>query len=143
MSQVYFLPSSLGFIPSAWKEDGTFSEESWPSDAILLTDSESDTFWKQVPPEGQQLGMENGRPAWVEIPAPTAEQSIAQADAEKEALLATATAKIVVWQTKLLMGRKLTDSETTQLNGWIDYIDSVSSVDTTKIPAEFPSAPGN
>lgn len=33
-------------------------------------------------------------------------------------------------QTKLLMGRKLTDTETEQLNAWMDYIDELSAIDT-------------
>ncbi|HAW6069133.1 TPA: tail fiber assembly protein, partial [Escherichia coli] len=45
-----------------------------------------------------------------------------------------ATTKIVVWQTKLLMGRKLTDEESTQLNAWMDYIDAVTATDTSTAP---------
>ena len=69
-------------------------------------------------------------------PAPkkTPEQLVAEAKAEKQTRLDFATTKIVVWQTKLLMGRKLTDEESTQLNAWMDYIDAVTATDTSTAP---------
>ncbi|MFA9341797.1 tail fiber assembly protein [Escherichia coli] len=38
---------------------------------------------------------------------------------------------MVVWQTKLLMGRKLTTDETASLNAWMDYIDAVTEIDSS------------
>ncbi|EQA1436295.1 tail fiber assembly protein [Escherichia coli] len=72
------------------------------------------------------------------IPPPVADQDpselIANADAEKQNRLSYATNKIVVWQTKLLMGRTLTDSESAKLNAWMDYIDAVQAIDTSTAP---------
>ncbi|WP_411369715.1 tail fiber assembly protein [Citrobacter braakii] len=72
------------------------------------------------------------------IPPPVADQYpaelIASADAEKQNRLSYATNKIVVWQTKLLMGRTLTDSESAKLNAWMDYIDAVQAIDTSTAP---------
>lgn len=72
------------------------------------------------------------------IPPPVADQDpselIASADAEKQNRLSYATNKIVVWQTKLLMGRTLTDSESANLNAWMDYIDAVQAIDTSTAP---------
>lgn len=67
---VYFIPSRLSFIPAGWKTDGTYSEDAWPTDAILLDEETADKYWKQSPPKGKQLGTLNGQPAWVAIPAP-------------------------------------------------------------------------
>lgn len=80
------------------------------------------------------------------IPPPVADQGpselIASADAEKQNRLSYATNKIVVWQTKLLMGRTLTDSESEKLNAWMDYIDAVQAIDTSTAPdIEWPVAP--
>ena len=79
-------------------------------------------------------------------PPPVADQGpselIASADAEKQNRLSYATNKIVVWQTKLLMGRTLTDSESEKLNAWMDYIDAVQAIDTSTAPdIEWPVAP--
>lgn len=80
------------------------------------------------------------------IPPPVADQSTAEliaiADAEKQNRLSYATNKIVVWQTKLLMGRTLTDSESAKLNAWMDYIDAVQAIDTSTAPdIEWPDMP--
>lgn len=80
------------------------------------------------------------------IPPPVADQDpaelIASADAEKQNRLSYATNKIVVWQTKLLMGRTLTDSESAELNAWMDYIDAVQAIDTSTAPdIEWPEQP--
>lgn len=62
---VYFVPDTLAFIPAAWKDDGTYTADSWPAGAVLLSDDEREAFWKQSPPPGQVLGVHKGRPAWV------------------------------------------------------------------------------
>lgn len=134
MDLAYFSPSMLTFIPAEWKDDGTYNDETWPADSILLSQTETDTYWKQTPPEGKQLGIADGGPAWIDIPLPSAEELIALAEQKKDALLSAATTKIVIWQTKLLMGRKLTTSETAQLNAWMDYIDAVTTIDIAKAP---------
>lgn len=75
-------------------------------------------------------------------PEKTHEELVAEADAEKQSRLDYAASKIVVWQTKLLMGRKLTTDETASLNAWIDYIDAVTVIDTETAPdIEWPLSP--
>lgn len=69
-------------------------------------------------------------------PAPvlSQEEQVTAAENEKSSRLEAAKSAIVIWQTKLLMGRKLTDTETTQLNAWMDYIDAVTDIDTSTAP---------
>lgn len=45
------------------------------------------------------------------------------------ALIDNASRKMSIWQTKLLMGRKLTDAELASLNAWMDYADLVMAID--------------
>lgn len=79
----------------------------------------------------------------IPVPEPTREQYIAQAEAHKQFLLEESRQKITVWQTKLLMGRKLTDDESASLNAWMDYIDAVTAIDTSAAPGiEWPTPPG-
>lgn len=67
---------------------------------------------------------------------------VAQAEQMKSSLLSAATFKIIIWNTKLLMGRKLTDEETSQLNAWMDYIDEVMAIDTDTAPyIKWPVSP--
>lgn len=71
---------------------------------------------------------------WVEDTDAKHAAEIAEADTEKSHRLGIAQQKIVVWQTKLLMGRKLTDAESASLNAWMDYIDAVTAIDTSTAP---------
>lgn len=66
-------------------------------------------------------------PTQKEIDDEKARKSVANV-AMQTALINEATQKIVVWQTKLLIGRKLSDAETKSLNAWLDYIDSVNAI---------------
>lgn len=68
---VYYSSATKAFIPKAWKTDGTYSDDTWPSDAVLLSEEEQAIYWKRSPPEGKQLGSEDGRPAWVDLPSLT------------------------------------------------------------------------
>ena len=65
---MYYSSSVNGFIPAAWKIDGTYPSGDWPTDAILLTEKELSIYAKKSPPEGKQLGVENGRPVWIDTP---------------------------------------------------------------------------
>ena len=77
-------------------------------------------------------------------PEKTHEELIAEADAEKQSRLDYASSKIVIWQTKLLIGRKLTSDETASLNAWMDFIDAVSTVDIEAAPdIIWPEIPKN
>ncbi|HGY5183797.1 TPA: tail fiber assembly protein, partial [Citrobacter braakii] len=68
---------------------------------------------------------------------------VAEAEAEKRARIDAATSRIVVWQTKLLMGRKLTDDEFASLNAWMDYIDALTAIDISTAPdIEWLTPPG-
>lgn len=64
----YFVPSIVSFIPEAWKNDGTYTADKWPADAVLLDQATTDEFWMKPAPEGKRLGVVDGLPAWVSIP---------------------------------------------------------------------------
>lgn len=68
---VYFVPSTLGFIPEAWKDDGTYANKQWPADAVLLTPAMAEKYWRKPAPEGKALGSTaSGKPSWVSLPEP-------------------------------------------------------------------------
>lgn len=79
---------------------------------------------------------------WVLDEQAQEESAISDADNKKQQLINDATQRIVVWQTKLLMGRKLTAAEMASLNQWMDYIDALYAVDTSTAPGiEWPESP--
>lgn len=128
------------FYPLALK--GLYDEAgTWPENGADVSDEDMAIF-TGAPPAGKTLGQDDkGYPVWVGIPALTSEQLIVQAEAHKQRLLDEAQQKISVWQTKLLMGRKLTEAESVKLNAWMDYIDAVTETDTSTAPDIWPPAP--
>lgn len=69
-------------------------------------------------------------------------KAVAENMNRKESLIAEVNSTIAVWQTKLLVGRKLTTAETKSLNQWLDYYDLLVAVDAnTKDTISWPSKP--
>lgn len=135
-----FSPAASAFYSYTLK-DLFDAAGTWPTDAVDIPDDVRDQF--RVAPDGKILGSVDGLPAWIDAPPPTHEEAVIAAKQKKQWLLDEATSKITVWQTKLLMGRKLTDSETAQLNEWMDYIDALTAIDPEAAPETWPDVPGN
>lgn len=133
MGLAYFVPSKLTFIPADWKDDGTYTEDTWPVDAVLLTQEVTDTYWKQSPPEGKMLGASAGRPAWVDLPAPTTEQIIVQSEQQKTSLRTVADSEIV-WRQDAVNEGIATEEETAALAAWKKYRVLLMRVDTSTAP---------
>lgn len=139
---VYFVPSTLGFIPMEWKKDGTYTDDTWPSDAVLLTEDEASEFWKRNPPDGMELGHDDiGRPVWAEIPPPTHEQQVAIAEAEKKTRLDHAMQVTAMWRTELQLGI-ISDDDKKALTAWILYHRVLQDIDTDAAPdIDWPEEP--
>lgn len=119
----YFSPDALGFIPDQWKDDGTYSDDTWPQDAVLLTEEESSSFWKQSPPAGKILGAIDGRPAWIDLPPPeplTAEELTLAAGVKRDELLRLAAIRIAPLQDAVDLD-DATEDESALLKGWKRY----------------------
>ncbi|WP_166506521.1 tail fiber assembly protein [Sodalis glossinidius] len=86
--------------------------------------------------EGVGIGWKyvNGGFKRPDTPSLPHKEYVALAEQEKVSLLNNARQKILVWQVKLAIGKKLTDIEISQLNLWLDYIDLLISVDTSTAP---------
>lgn len=128
-----FCGANNSFYPLSMKSDYEVAG-SWPDSGVIV---EADVFleFSGNPEQGKVRGASaDGRPAWIELPPKTKEECVFIADAEKANRLDAASKEIIIWQTKLLMGRKLTMEETSALNSWVDYIDSVNQVDTGLAP---------
>ena len=123
-----------------YPEDGSY--ESIPAGAIDVSEDEYRKAMGRAP--GSTFSVDDsGIVTVIPVPEPTREQYIAQAETHKQFLLEEARQKISVWQTKLLMGRTLTDDESACLNAWIDYIDAVTVKDTSTAPnISWPTSPG-
>lgn len=139
----YFVPSIPTFIPESWKKDGSYSDETWPSDAILVSDEIASKYWMVPPPDGKRLGSVKGNPAWVDIPPPTQEELISQAETERKrrVLDANEFMNSKQWPGKAAIGR-LKGDELASYNLWLDYLDALLSLDVSSAPnVKWPGRP--
>ncbi|ELY2767209.1 tail fiber assembly protein [Cronobacter malonaticus] len=130
---MYYSNTFKGFMPDEWKDDGTYKE--WPQDAILMTEEEVELYWCKVPPAGKELGVVDGRLAWVDLPPPSREELLYQAKEKKAALIREANDYMnsKQWPGKAAIGR-LKGDELAQYNLWLDYLDALEAVDTSTAP---------
>lgn len=93
----------------------------------------SDTRWLELVDaqnKGKVIRADSvGFPVIEDMPGPTPEALMQIAESERQARLSHARESISIWNTKLLMKRTLTESETEKLGVWMDYIDAVNAVD--------------
>ncbi|HDD8789983.1 TPA: tail fiber assembly protein, partial [Escherichia coli] len=96
------------------------------------------------PPQGKiRVAGVNGFPTWAEIPQPSHEELIQQAESERQLLLNQANEHMnsKQWPGKAAIGR-LKGEELAQYNLWLDYLDALELVDTSSAPdIEWPTPP--
>ncbi|MDA8481082.1 tail fiber assembly protein [Citrobacter sp. Awk 4] len=128
-----------------WKslENEFRANDVWPNDAAVLTDEQASEFMNE-PPEGKiRVAGDDGLPAWADAPPPTREELIAGAENKKHYLIVQASDYMSSkqWPGKAAMGR-LKDTEKAQYNDWLDYLDALEEVDTSRAPdIEWPTPP--
>lgn len=135
---IFFSASTMGFYDEAELE----FFKNWPLDATPVTEEEHIEFISPAP-VGKVLGSNNGKPAWVDAPPTTHEESLVAAEAQKQQLIYQANAYMnsKQWPGKSAMGR-LNDTEKAQYNLWLDYHDALEAVDTSNAPdVNWPSPP--
>ena len=131
MEKVYFIPSTPAFIPAHWREDGTYSEETWPADAVLLDDDVAVKYLKVTAPPGKVLGASpDGQPVWMDIPVyvPTPEEELASALAKRDNLLSVAAIRIAPLQDAVDL-EEATAAEVALLKKWKQYRVAVNRID--------------
>ncbi|AIR07181.1 hypothetical protein JT31_21980 [Cedecea neteri] len=113
----------------------------WPESFVEVED-EVFGMYSGLPPEGKMRGADaEGKPVWVDIPAPTAEEIIAAAERKKKALLSEADSITADWRTELALNI-IDDSDKAKLTAWMVYIKAVKAVDTSTAPdVSWPEKP--
>ena len=115
-------------------------QSSWDdlSDLIDIDDTVEAEF-NGEPPEGKMRGVVDGMPAWVDVPLPTYEEKIADAEAMKLSLKDNADSEIA-WRLDAVDAGIATNEETAALAEWKKYRVLLMRVDTAK--PEWPTPPG-
>nr|WP_239043496.1 tail fiber assembly protein [Citrobacter freundii] len=136
-----FSPSTLGFYPIEMKSE-YLNKGSLPSDVIEVSDSVRNEY-NFAPPEGKQLSSSQNMPVWIDIPALTHDELIAEAEREKQQRIDAANdfMNSKQWPGKAAIGR-LKGDELVQYNLWLDYLDALEAVKTTSAPdIKWPTPP--
>jgi hypothetical protein len=134
MSEYIFSAKNNAFYPMDMKEDYV-EAGSWPDDGKEVSEECFLEFTSVAHADKYRVAGEDGLPAWEAVPASTKEQLIAIADAEKMRLIGQANASINIkqWPGKAAIGR-LKGDELAQYNLWLDYLDALDAIDTSKAP---------
>ncbi|WP_410688247.1 tail fiber assembly protein [Citrobacter europaeus] len=139
MEDIYFSARELGFFIGSWRDEGIYTDDNWPDDAVLLTAEEVNEYHAKGSPTGKILGSTDGRPAWVDVPPPSHEEQIAAAECQKQALRVAADAQIN-WRQDAVEAGIATAEETAALSEWTKYRIQLMRVDTSK--PDWPTPPG-
>ncbi|MDQ5989782.1 Bacteriophage tail assembly protein [Acinetobacter baumannii] len=114
----------------------------WPKNGIQVDEAIYQEFAINEPPRGKQrTANKKGLPAWADIPPPTSEQLITEAEQQKQSLLTEANSSIAPLQDAVDLGMA-TDEEKAQLTSWKTYRVLLNRVDTSLAPnIEWPEKP--
>lgn len=126
----YYQPST-GMIYGAAEVDAMTGDK---SEFIGIT-------WDQYemlsnPPEGKMGAWVDGQPVLVDIPAPDYE---AINTGIRDSLITSALATVAAINTKLNMGRTLTQAEKDKMNKVLDYVDALNALDMTPPEISWPA----
>lgn len=125
-----FSASVKTFYAQNMIDDGSY-DIGLPVDLIDVTDEELSTYWKQSPPLRKMLGVIGGRPAWVDLPPPTHEELIANADAKKIQLKAIVDSEIE-WRQDAVEEGNPSEKEIADLASWRKYRVALMRIDISK-----------
>lgn len=142
MMNYFYSASTNSFYPAAMKADYERAG-SWPVDATEVDDDIYIEF-TDIPPDGmERVAGKSGYPVWSEIPPPTSDELMIQAENQRELLKNEANEYIGSrqWPGKAALGR-LKGDELNQYNLWLDYLDALEVTDISTAPdIEWPVKP--
>ncbi|NWA23732.1 tail fiber assembly protein [Pseudomonas gingeri] len=122
-----FSAFTAGFYP-ADEKDIYVAAGTWPVDAIEMSEAEVSEFWCVQAPDGKLLGADaGGRPAWVDIPAPSVEELTSRAVALMNQYISAATVAIAPLQDAVDLDIA-TDADTANLKLWKQYRVAINRV---------------
>ncbi|EMS1064490.1 tail fiber assembly protein [Providencia stuartii] len=137
----YYSATDNAFYPAemqvSYKNAG-----SWPDNGKWVDESVFTEFAIAPIPDGKmRVAGKNGLPKWGDLPKPTKEQLIAEAEQQKQSLLAEATEAIAPLQDAIDL-EMATEEETASLKEWKKYRVLLNRVDTsTASDVDWPEKP--
>ncbi|EOX8496984.1 tail fiber assembly protein [Salmonella enterica] len=133
MNKFYNGSFYLFAMKEVYEEAGT-----WPVNGADV-DDETMAIYTGIAPQGKMLGSDKeGNPVWVDIPPPSAEQQIVQAE-QKRTTLRSIADKEIAWRQDAFDAEIATAEEAAALFEWKKYRVLLMRVDTAK--PEWPTPP--
>lgn len=107
----------------------------WPSDSVNISDETAFEFSQQYPAGKTMAHDDNNQPCWIDLPPPTKEELVVEAELQKQKLIEQTSDYInnKQWPGKAAIGR-LSESELSQYNQWLDRLDALEDIDTASAP---------
>ncbi|MBJ8714420.1 tail fiber assembly protein [Citrobacter koseri] len=139
----YVYSPSLNLFYDAELEEEYKDANAWPEDGVFVSDEIFLTFSGSAPEGKERVCGEDNLPSWRDIPPPTYEELVAEADADKQSRIDQANDYMnsKQWPGKAALGR-LKGDDLVQYNAWLDYLDALEAVDTSNAPdIEWPTSP--
>ncbi|MEX3242411.1 tail fiber assembly protein [Serratia quinivorans] len=140
MTTYKFSATTTSFYPAEMLDD--YRKAGTLPDDLVSVDNEAYNTFVLSPPEGKIRGADkSGRPAWVEAPQPTKEQSIMMAITRKHLQAEKAEAVIAPLSRAVKFG-EATQDETTNLIAWERYSVQLSRIKPEDAPdIDWPQPP--
>lgn len=141
MRNYFYSAKKNAFYPVSL-EDAYRDANSWPEDGVEVDDSVY-LEYSATPPEGKVRVAKDGMPSWADIPPPTHDELVANANIDKQQRIGQANDYMnsKQWPGKAAIGR-LKGDELAQYNLWLDYLEALEVVDTSIAPdIEWPDMP--
>lgn len=128
-----FMPTSL---KEAYTNAGMWDEEK----GVFVSEEVFQEFPREKDGKVRVTGKD-GMPAWADLPEPTHEELVKQAEVKRQYLLSGASFVTSDWRTNLALGI-IDDEEKEKLTEWMKYIRAVKAVDVSTAPdIQWPEEP--
>ncbi|KAA0510360.1 tail fiber assembly protein [Enterobacter vonholyi] len=138
----FYSAKNNAFYYFGWKDEYD-AAGTWPDDAVEISDEIHEKYSTDAPKGKILTAGADGMPTWGDVPPPTHEEIVCQASVEKQNRIDAANNYMSAkqWPGKAAIGR-LKDTEKSQYNEWLDYLDELEAIDTSIAPhIEWPERP--
>ncbi|MBS6739288.1 MAG: tail fiber assembly protein [Enterobacteriaceae bacterium] len=132
----FYSISTQGFYLDNGMLDAYKAAGSLPVDLQEMSEADYLAFFN--PPDGFAGIFDENGPRVSRLPEL---DPVAIAENQRRLLLSEIAPTISVWQTKILVGMKLSDSETAALHAWLGYSDALNALDITVPDIQWPEKP--
>ncbi|QOV70577.1 tail fiber assembly protein [Citrobacter sp. BDA59-3] len=132
----FYSISTQGFYLDNGMLDAYEAAGSLPADLQEISEADYLAFFN--PPAGFAGIFDENGPRVSRLPEL---DPVAIAENQRRLLLSEIAPTISVWQTKILVGMKLSDSETAALHAWLSYSDALNELDITAPDIQWPEKP--